>query len=394
MSSKLNPHRHHRFDLRQRLLGLGVIGGLVTGVAAVIAMSTAVGGVALLANSASSAPARSPAAAVAPRSATPVAAIAPSASAAKHVMIQGYAYSPAALTVAVGDTVTWTNMDQAPHTVTVTSGPVKFASPTLQKGQSFTYTFTKPGTYQYYCAVHPDMTGTVTVQDKGAAPAPPAEVKPTTPKGASPGMNHGDMPGMGHGDQAAPAAGAPAQAPAAPPAAPEDPVSGAMNPFMAHMQSAHFSRGPGQQVQDIAELDTWLATHQALFRMMLDPEVGPSSTLGSTPMTSVFMQHMDAAHWHRSPMGQANDIANFDSWNKAHLAMFRMMLDPVVGKDSALGKAPGTGVFLAHMDAAHWNKSLNGQATDIVDDAPAWIASHQAMIQMMATSLASGGAGH
>jgi len=305
------------------------------------------------------------------------------------VPIQKNAFTPSALTVTVGQVVTWTNEDDVPHTVTTSSAPVKFDSGVFNKGKSWSYTFTQPGVYQYYCAVHPDMTGTVTVQDKGAAPAPAAEVKPTAPKAESPPMNHGDMPGMGHGDKAAPTAAAPA----APPAA-EDPISGAMDPFMAHMQSAHFSRGPGQQVQDIAELDTWLATHQALFRMMLDPEVGPSSTLGTAPMASVFMQHMDAAHWHRSPMGQANDIANFDTWNKSHLAMFRMMLDPVVGKDSALGKAPGAGVFLAHMDAAHWNKSLNGQATDIVDDSPGWIASHQAMIQMMATSLASGGAGH
>jgi hypothetical protein len=106
------------------------------------------------------------------------------------------------------------------------------------------------------------------------------------------------------------------------------------------------------------------------------------------------MQHMDAAHWNRSPMGQANDISNFDSWNKAHIALFRMMLDQFVGKSSALGTSPGTSVFMQHMDAAHWNKSLNGQATDIVDDFPGWVASHQAMIQMMAGSLSSGGSGH
>ena len=59
-------------------------------------------------------------------------------------MIMNYAYTPASLKVSVGDTVTWTNMDTAPHTVTVTSGPVKFNSGTSQKGESFTYTFTEP----------------------------------------------------------------------------------------------------------------------------------------------------------------------------------------------------------------------------------------------------------
>jgi plastocyanin len=291
-----------------------------------------------------------------------------SVKAAKPAMvpIKQNAFTPSTLTVTVDQKVTWTNEDDVPHTVTTTTAPVRFDSGTFAKGKSFTYTFTQPGTYKYYCAVHPDMTGEVAVLEKGAAPKPDP------------------MPGMSHGDTATPPA----------PPATQDPVSGAMNPFMAHLQSAHFNRGPGAQVQDISEFDAWLNTHQALVRMMLDPEVGPSSALGTAPMASVFMQHMDAAHWHRSPMGQANDIADFDSWNKAHLAMFRMMFDPFVGKDSAPGKAPGTSVFLAHMDAAHWNKSVNGQATDIVDDAPDWIASHQAMIQMMATSLATGGPGH
>ncbi|HEY2831915.1 MAG TPA: cupredoxin family copper-binding protein [Sporichthyaceae bacterium] len=288
------------------------------------------------------------------------------------VPIEKNAFMPSALTVTVGQAVTWTNEDDVPHTVTTTSAPVKFDSGVFAKGKSFTYTFTQPGLYKYYCAVHPDMTGTVTVADKGA-PAP----KPDQ-----------DMPGMAHETGAAPAAAPPA-APATKPA--DDPISGAVNPFMAHMQSAHFSRGPGAQVQDIAEFDTWLKTHEALFRMMLDPEVGPSSALGQAPMAGVFMQHMDAAHWNRSPMEQASDISNFDTWNKSHLAMFRMMLDPFVGKNSALGAAPGTGVFMQHMDAAHWSKSVNGQVTDIVDDAPTWISSHQAMLQMMATSLASGG---
>ena len=89
------------------------------------------------------------------------AAVTPKAT--KTVMIMNYAYSPASLSVAVGDTVTWTNMDTAPHTVTVTSGPVQFNSGNLQKGQSYSYTFTTAGTYKYYCAVHPDMKASVTV---------------------------------------------------------------------------------------------------------------------------------------------------------------------------------------------------------------------------------------
>ena len=59
--------------------------------------------------------------------------------------------------------MTWTNMDDAPHTVTTSSGPDKIDSPQLNKGDSFSYTFTKAGTYEYYCAVHPHMRGKVMV---------------------------------------------------------------------------------------------------------------------------------------------------------------------------------------------------------------------------------------
>ena len=64
------------------------------------------------------------------------------------------------------DTVTWTNVDTTPgngHTVTSSGrGPLK--SQSLSQGETFSYTFATAGTYPYYCAIHPDMTGTVTVR--------------------------------------------------------------------------------------------------------------------------------------------------------------------------------------------------------------------------------------
>lgn len=104
----------------------------------------------------------------------------PAAAATQQVMMQGYAYSPAALTVRVGDTVTWMQHDEAPHDVVTTSAPVAFRSPRLSAGQSWSYTFRQPGTYAYYCSVHPDMRATVTV-----LPAPttaPPKPAPTTAK--------------------------------------------------------------------------------------------------------------------------------------------------------------------------------------------------------------------
>jgi amicyanin len=108
------------------------------------------------------------------------AAVQPAAT--KTVEIMGYKYTPADLTIAVGDTVTWTNHDSAPHNVVVTSGPEKFTSPMLQTGQSYTYTFSKAGTYSYYCSVHPDMTAKVTATGGTTPPTtPPTTQPPTTP---------------------------------------------------------------------------------------------------------------------------------------------------------------------------------------------------------------------
>ncbi|ATY11138.1 copper-binding protein [Amycolatopsis sp. AA4] len=98
---------------------------------------------------------------------------APAEAANQTVMMQDYAYSPASLTVRVGDTVTWVQHDTAPHDVVTTSAPVAFRSPQLSQGQSWNYTFQTPGTYSYYCSVHPDMRAQVIVQPAPAAPPSP-----------------------------------------------------------------------------------------------------------------------------------------------------------------------------------------------------------------------------
>lgn len=77
------------------------------------------------------------------------------------VTIKDFAFSPASLDVAVGETVTWTNEDSAPHTVTGDDG---IDSGNLALGKSFTHTFKSAGTFSYRCSIHPDMTGAVTVR--------------------------------------------------------------------------------------------------------------------------------------------------------------------------------------------------------------------------------------
>lgn len=116
----------------------------------------------------------------------------PAAAAGHAVDMAHYAFAPATITVSAGDTVTWTNHDQAPHDVTTTSAPVAIKSPTLSTGQSWTYTFTTPGTYSYYCSIHPDMQAKIVVQPAATAAAPPApagsgsqpskQVKPVAPR--------------------------------------------------------------------------------------------------------------------------------------------------------------------------------------------------------------------
>jgi len=80
------------------------------------------------------------------------------------VHIDNFTFSPATLTVKAGTRVTWTNRDDEPHTVTSSSNPRSFASGALDTDGTFAFTFDKPGTYPYYCAIHPHMTGVIVVK--------------------------------------------------------------------------------------------------------------------------------------------------------------------------------------------------------------------------------------
>ena len=81
-----------------------------------------------------------------------------------EVKIDNFSFGPAALTVPVGSTVTWTNRDDIPHTVVSTDDPKAFKSKVLDTDEKFSFTFTKAGTYAYFCSIHPKITGKVTVQ--------------------------------------------------------------------------------------------------------------------------------------------------------------------------------------------------------------------------------------
>jgi plastocyanin len=78
-----------------------------------------------------------------------------------QINIKEFMYSPKDLSVAVGTKVTWVNDDQVPHTIVETHKV--FHSAALDTQDNFSYTFLAPGTYEYFCTLHPQMIGKVVV---------------------------------------------------------------------------------------------------------------------------------------------------------------------------------------------------------------------------------------
>jgi plastocyanin len=91
-----------------------------------------------------------------------VAVIGRTATNPNEVVIENFSFEPAILTVKVGTTVTWVNHDDEPHTATATDK--RFNSKTLDNGDRFSQEFNAPGVYNYYCALHPKMTGKIIVK--------------------------------------------------------------------------------------------------------------------------------------------------------------------------------------------------------------------------------------
>jgi len=91
----------------------------------------------------------------------PTKAVGPAAAASATVKIENFTFNPAAVTVKVGATVTWVNGDDIPHTVVAKDK--SFKSTVLDTGDRFSFTFTKPGQFEYFCSLHPQMTGRVMV---------------------------------------------------------------------------------------------------------------------------------------------------------------------------------------------------------------------------------------
>jgi plastocyanin len=78
------------------------------------------------------------------------------------IAIENFTFNPQRFTVVTGTTVTWTNRDDIPHAVAAVSK--LFKSKALDTDDTFSFTFTTPGTYQYFCSLHPHMTATIVVE--------------------------------------------------------------------------------------------------------------------------------------------------------------------------------------------------------------------------------------
>jgi plastocyanin len=78
------------------------------------------------------------------------------------VGIDNFTFNPRQLTVKAGATVSWTNEDDIPHTIAAVNR--EFKSKALDTGDAYSFTFTTPGTFAYFCSLHPHMTGTIVVE--------------------------------------------------------------------------------------------------------------------------------------------------------------------------------------------------------------------------------------
>ena len=80
------------------------------------------------------------------------------------VKIDNFTFDPPTLTVVRGTKVTWLNHDDVPHTATSSASPKAFDSKALDTDEKFSFVFTTPGKYAYFCAIHPHMTATIVVK--------------------------------------------------------------------------------------------------------------------------------------------------------------------------------------------------------------------------------------
>jgi len=244
-----------------------------------------------------------------------------------EVEIFDYGYKPAKLQVDVGTAVTWTNTGSQPHTVTSSDGG-PLDSPTLHQGDSWSYTFSKPGTYAYYCSIHPDMVASVTVVDPHAGHD--GSTTSTTAMAPSSTTTTTEMAMEPSSSTTTTTTRPSSSSPGSPAPCPQGGVSVAfVEPFWRHFQTAHLERSPSGQASDALDVDQYVKTHTMLLELMLDPVVmlAIAAPRGIEP----FWHHFETAHLERSPSDQVSDLLNVSQYTKTHTVLLEHMLAPAVG---------------------------------------------------------------
>jgi plastocyanin len=112
-------------------------------------------------SAAAATPSSAPAASPSPSSSPSASAATTSKTQGSTISIRDFSFSPVSLTVPVGATVSWKNLDGEPHTVK--SIDQLFRSGAMDENDTYSFTFDKPGTYRYVCSIHPQMVGTIVV---------------------------------------------------------------------------------------------------------------------------------------------------------------------------------------------------------------------------------------
>ena len=105
-------------------------------------------------------------------------------------------------------------------------------------------------------------------------------------------------------------------------------VEATSTPFFQHMNHAHFERSPQQQAGDISQTSQYVQLHAVLIQTMIAPATGDVSAIPEGTGTP-FMEHMDHAHIHRSPQQQASDAQATDDYVKLHTVLIERMLAPL-----------------------------------------------------------------
>jgi plastocyanin len=260
------------------------------------------------------------------------------------IEIKNYAFVPASASVPVGTKVTWVNEDTVPHTVTTKSGPASFDSGQVAPGASYSVIFESPGTYGYYCIDHPQMTASITVTGgSGGSPTPSSAASSSSPPAGGGGGHGGGGTGGGTGAPSAsatPASSGGMSMSAGPTGGGvlggtgSDPgcasLSQVLLPLLQHLDTTHLGESPGQQAQDLLNINQYVLTHTTLVENMLVPLWNSANRI-TTGLLVPLLQHLDTTHLGESPGQQVTDLLNLDQYVLTHTTLVENMIAPTEG---------------------------------------------------------------